>query len=253
MTIPTVPFMGLSLRLAGNAEPLYQAIGQKETCVQAGFIHPGTWPLAAHNTVYKDAITQMAMVFSESMAVSGVYQLANQRPCQRVSFDIPDISGRFFKTVAERHAGLMLIGGEPAIEDRMAMALRHHLPDLKIVGNAHGFGDFTPKIEAVLQKVPDVVLVSMPSPRQETFMMALCAAGYKGLVVGCGDFFEHYLKPGNSIYPAWVQKYHLRFAYRLYQNPGREWRVYLLDYPLFFIKAIRTWLQKHPDDEKTAA
>lgn len=84
----------------------------------------------------------------------------------------------------------------------------------------------------------DVVICSMGAPKQEVFLLKLQATGWSGRGYTCGGYFDQLvMSNGQSYYPVVVNFLNLRWAYRIYKEPKRLWRRYLLDYPrglLFF-------------------
>jgi UDP-N-acetyl-D-mannosaminuronic acid transferase (WecB/TagA/CpsF family) len=113
-------------------------------------------------------------------------------------------------------------------------------PKLNIVEATHGYGDMDQKISLVISRDPHVVLIDMKAPRREAFLLALREAGFRGLAISCSGFFRNYIR-GTLFSPAWPDRWHLRFAYRLYSNPRVYLPYYLIDYPLFFFSAIRAY------------
>ncbi|MGE3623585.1 MAG: WecB/TagA/CpsF family glycosyltransferase, partial [Bdellovibrionales bacterium] len=67
--------------------------------------------------------------------------------------------------------------------------------------------------------------------------------GYGGLAITCGGFFDQYLE-GDKYYPDWVDTWNLRFAWRLYKEPRRLWKRYLIDYQFFIWTALGAALRK---------
>jgi len=88
----------------------------------------------------------------------------------------------------------------------------------------------------VLEYNPDIVIAGMGGVKQEKFLLDLVARGWRGVGFTCGGYLDQLAKRYHY-YPRWVDRYNLRFAYRLWQEPSRLWRRYLLEYPLFL-----TWL-----------
>jgi exopolysaccharide biosynthesis WecB/TagA/CpsF family protein len=42
--------------------------------------------------------------------------------------------------------------------------------------------------------------------------------------------------------PAWVRRFRLEWIYRLYREPGRLWRRYILGNPVFLARVLGQWL-----------
>ena len=48
-----------------------------------------------------------------------------------------------------------------------------------------------------------------------------------------------------SIAPLWMRRNGLEWLYRLFQEPGRLWKRYLVGNPLFMLRIIRQRLQRN--------
>jgi N-acetylglucosaminyldiphosphoundecaprenol N-acetyl-beta-D-mannosaminyltransferase len=57
---------------------------------------------------------------------------------------------------------------------------------------------------------------------------------------------------GAQYYPAWIDKWNLRFLYRIYMEPGRLWKRYLIDYQSFLFAAAKAALTVVRDESKAA-
>jgi len=87
------------------------------------------------------------------------------------------------------------------------------------------------------------VLCGMGVPHQERFLLTLKNAGYGGLMISCGGFVDQ-LAAAQRYYPAWVDKLELRWAWRIYQEPRRLWRRYLVDYWPFILATMPTVMRR---------
>jgi len=238
MTVQRIDFLGLSLDLGLTIEGICAELRRKGDLRLIGYISPSSWAVAKKNPEYKAALWQMTAIRAGGEGVARVCRWLTGSPCPRISFDMTSLADPFFKAAIAEKASVMLIGGDPAIDENMQEKLKFSYPELNVVATAHGFGDLAPKIAAVMEQMPDVVIVGMGSPRQENFLLALREAGYKGLAITCGGFFDQYLA-ADQYYPPWVDRWNLRFAWRLYKEPQRLWRRYLIDYQIFVWEALK--------------
>jgi UDP-N-acetyl-D-mannosaminuronic acid transferase (WecB/TagA/CpsF family) len=60
----------------------------------------------------------------------------------------------------------------------------------------------------------------MGAPRQEAFLVALADSGWKGVGFTCGGYFDH-LGEGFHYYPRLIDKFNLRWFYRIAREPRR--------------------------------
>ncbi|MDR3450387.1 MAG: WecB/TagA/CpsF family glycosyltransferase [Alphaproteobacteria bacterium] len=209
------------------------------------FAAPRAWELAQKDPSYAGMLGQMSLVIADGRGVSVAARLACGEACAPIGFESVGFFNAFFETIANNNLTVGLVGGPPGNDEEVQNKLVTAYPGLKIVTTMHGYGDSAAKIEKLMLAAPDVILVGMESPRQESFLLALRAAGYKGFAIATGDFFSHYPNGwAQAGCPAWMRRYHVDFLYRLCREPKRLWRRYLVEYPLFYIRVLQSLAQK---------
>ncbi len=122
----------------------------------------------------------------------------------------------------------MLIGGAPGVARQVREKLLLEYPGLNIPEVCSGFEEVDAMTSRVINLKPDIVIAGMGAPRQELLLIALKNNHYEGLAITCGGFFDQYLQ-ATEYYPALINRLNLRFAYRLYKEPARLWRRYLIE------------------------
>ncbi len=117
-----------------------------------------------------------------------------------------------------------LVGASPPVMEALRQRLTQALPGLQVVFSAHGFqsAEAWPELERqLLAARPDLVLVALGVPRQETWIQAL-PGPRRGLWMGVGGSFDVWA--GNKKRaPAWMGALQIEWLYRLIQEPSR-WR-----------------------------
>jgi N-acetylglucosaminyldiphosphoundecaprenol N-acetyl-beta-D-mannosaminyltransferase len=93
----------------------------------------------------------------------------------------------------------------------------------------------------------------MGIPLQEEFILALRNAGFQGVSLTCGGFLDQLVR-GERYYPEWIERFELRWLYRLASEPHRLARRYLVEYQTFIIATgfaiMRYKLQPWRQDSK---
>lgn len=164
---------------------------------------------------------------------------------QRVSFDMSSLAPLVFEAAAQEGKSVYLIGDEAEQVEAARDRLLATFPDLNIVAARSGYFDDEADRSTTIQKIialnPAIVVAGMGTPVQEKFLVDLWQAGWRGAGYTCGGFFHQAAKKLHY-YPAWVDRLHLRWAYRIWDEP-RLARRYGLDYPLaaalFIADAVR--------------
>ena len=75
-----------------------------------------------------------------------------------------------------------------------------------------------------------MVFIALGVPKQDRLAVELRRRMPHLVLLGIGGTFE-ILGPQGSRAPRWMQKGGLEWLYRLFREPGRLWRRYLINYP----------------------
>ncbi|MDP9128321.1 MAG: WecB/TagA/CpsF family glycosyltransferase [Pseudomonadota bacterium] len=239
-----IQFLGLPLDIGVTIDTICGYLNEKEPARFITFINPSAWAQAKRSPDYLTALQKTSLNLADGQGVAVLCQKLTGLPCSRISFDMTSLADPFFKAAVAAGATLMLVGGKPGVDESVHGKLQAYYPKIKIVGTQHGYGDFEPKTAEIMAKAPDVVIVAMGTPRQENFILHLKDSGFKGIAITCGGFFDQYLQ-ADPYYPKWIDRWNLRFAYRLYKEPRRLWQRYLLDYPVYLKEAGKAFVEKY--------
>ncbi|MFC3913518.1 WecB/TagA/CpsF family glycosyltransferase [Pseudaeromonas sharmana] len=132
-----------------------------------------------------------------------------------------------------------LLGGRPGVAE--AAARRFGELGIEIVGHADGFGAMQ-DLPALLARInalrPDAILVALGNPAQERWILQHASQLQARLLVGVGallDFMSGNVKRA----PAWVQRLHMEWCYRLCGEPKRLLRRYTVEMAWFFVLCLR--------------
>ncbi|HEY0060507.1 MAG TPA: WecB/TagA/CpsF family glycosyltransferase [Telluria sp.] len=136
----------------------------------------------------------------------------------------------FLLRQAPRPLRLFLVGGMPEVLDKAAAFATNTLGQ-EVVGRCDGYGGMRGAVDlvgAINAVAPDVVLVALGNPIQETWILNHRAALNAGIVMGVGALFDFWAgdKPRA---PNLVRKLRLEWFYRLCLEPKRLARRYTVD------------------------
>jgi N-acetylglucosaminyldiphosphoundecaprenol N-acetyl-beta-D-mannosaminyltransferase len=135
---------------------------------------------------------------------------------------------------ARADASLFLIGGNPGTADAAARTLSKLNPGLRVAGTicpSFGFEEQEGAVDEIARALelaaPDIVFVGLPFPMQVRLIAQLGPNAPSSWFFGCGVSFS-FIAGEFSRAPRSIQRLGLEWAYRLWQEPGRLWRRYLL-------------------------
>jgi N-acetylglucosaminyldiphosphoundecaprenol N-acetyl-beta-D-mannosaminyltransferase len=131
-----------------------------------------------------------------------------------------------------------LVGASPAVMAALVDRLRAEIPALQLVLAVHGYQstEAWAGLERQLLAVrPDLVLVALGVPRQETWIADLPGRS-GGLWMGVGGSFDVWAGAKKRA-PGWMGALQIEWLYRLWQEPSR-WRR-MLSLPAFAWAVLR--------------
>ena len=135
-----------------------------------------------------------------------------------------------------------LYGTTPSTLDRLRSVIEGFAPGAAIVGQtAPPFRDLTPAeseatVAALRTSGADIIWVGLGMPRQEKWMHQFAPRLPGQALIGVGAAFD-LLSGTIPQAPAALQRLGLEWAFRLWQEPRRLWRRYLLNNPLYMVLA----------------
>jgi N-acetylglucosaminyldiphosphoundecaprenol N-acetyl-beta-D-mannosaminyltransferase len=146
-----------------------------------------------------------------------------------------------------------LYGGAPGVAEELKRRLEQRFPGLKVVGTyTPPFRPLTSEEEQGLARLvsglkPDIFWVGLSTPKQEQFMAQYWQRLEATLFFGVGAAFD-FLAGRIRQAPRWMQRSGLEWLFRLGCDPGRLWKRYLRNNPLFLLRALcqLTRIKKYP-------
>ena len=233
------PFLGVGLNCFTRrsfVSTMTAAIDRREP-LTVSFLNPYYAIEASRDPSLRDVMDRFDILQPDGWGVVYGARLAGRTVPERVA--IEDIERPLFQAFAERGAGVFLFGAEPGMAERSAATLQESFPGLRIVGTMHGwwdaqrghpgwFEDADSKmfVDQIRDSGADVVLVGLPTPLQQRWVIEHAEGLGATIVMTVGAYFDH-LAEGLDWYPRHLDRLHLDFAYRMFREPARLWRRYL--------------------------
>lgn len=207
----------------------------------------------ALNLCYRDPelrafYNAVSVVFCDGAGVMLGARILGQRIPQRITY--ANWAWQLADFAERENLSLFFLGARPGIAKRAAARLKERHPNLKIVGVHHGYFDRTPgpENEAVLGQInaarPDMLLLGFGMPIQERWLMQNWDRINARVALTGGAAFDYIsgeLKRGPRI----LTDNGFEWLARLFIEPRRLWRRYVIGNPLFLLRVLKQRLSRN--------
>ncbi len=183
------------------------------------------------------------VVFCDGAGVMLAARVLGRRIPGRITY--AEWTWRLAAFAAAQGFSLYFLGGRPGVAREAARRLIESYPDLKIAGVRHGYFDYSAgstQNEAVVAEInaaaPDILLVGLGMPLQERWLMENRERIGAGVVLTGGAVFD-YVSGGLRRGPRLLTDNGFEWLARLFVEPRRLWRRYLVGNPLFLLRVLK--------------
>lgn len=172
------------------------------------------------------------VIVADGMPLVWAARMANRAVPERVTGS--DLIHTLTARAAETGHSVFLLGGSDGAAEQAARRLENEDPGLKVAGTACpplGFEQSATLTGAVIDRVqradPDIVFVGLGFPKQERLIHEMRRILPAAWFVGCGvsiDFAAGVVDRA----PTWTQRIGLEWLFRLFREPRKLYRRYLV-------------------------
>lgn len=200
--------------------------------------------------VFRRIYEGAAAVFADGMPLLWAAKLFGSPLKEKVSGSdlFPDICA----LAAEKGYKVFFLGGRPGAADKAAEVMRVRYPRLAVAGTycpPLGFekdeAENAKIIRLVRESGADILFVGLGAPKQEKWIYAHHRECAVPVSIGIGVTFEFAAGMVRRS-PAWMQRAGLEWLWRLFMEPRRLWRRYLVDDMAFFWLLLRQKITELP-------
>lgn len=211
--------------------------------MQLCFINPHCVNVARTNTRYRRVVNEAGLAVPDGIGMRIAGRLLG-KPF-RHNVNGTDLFPRLCERLAAMSGKLFLLGGQPGIADQTAAWISRHYPGVQVVGSCHGYFDVASEadvIATIRASGADVLLVAMGVPQQDLWIAQHGPQTGVKVAMGVGGLFD-FCSGRIARAPQWLRELGLEWAYRLYSEPARMWRRYLVGNISFMIAVcMQRWL-----------
>ncbi|MHB2021571.1 MAG: WecB/TagA/CpsF family glycosyltransferase, partial [Candidatus Xenobia bacterium] len=215
---------------------LLRARLQQGTPAQVCFVNADCVNLAFRNPEYRSVLQRAGLAFADGIGVEIAARLQGRHFVDNVNGT--DMFPRLCAMLERSGHRIFLLGARPGVAEETAGWIRRHHPNLPVAGVQHGYFE---RDDDVVRQIKasgaDVLLVGMGAPRQDLWIARHLRECGVTLAMGVGGLFDFYSGRIPRA-PAWMRSCGLEWVWRLYQEPGRMWRRYLIGNLVFLARAL---------------
>lgn len=210
-------------------------------CAFAAFVNAHCLNMAWSDKGYLDVLKRSDVVWPDGIGV----KLAGRI----LGFPVPEnVNGTdMFPLICESGLSIWLLGAAPGVAEIAMRKAKEAHPDAVLLGADHGYFEDEEAerkaIEAINAARPDALLVAMGVPRQEKWIARHQDELQCGVAVAVGGLFD-FVSGRIPRAPLWMRKSGLEWLFRLYQEPTRLFRRYVIGNPLFLARTLLWRMRK---------
>jgi len=206
---------------------------------QLAFANPDCFNIATKHPEYRKTLQKAERVFADGIGVHLACGMLDVS--MKANLNGTDLFPRLCELAQAENLSIYLLGARPGIVDKMVAAVAAQYPSLKIAGARHGYFDESEEtgvIEQINASNAHILLLALGAPRQEIWIAKHRDNLKVGLALGVGGLFD-FVSGSMPRAPLWMREIGLEWCYRLYQEPRRMWRRYIIGNPLFLFRVWR--------------
>ena len=199
------------------------------------FINAHCLNIACHDREYVDILNQADAVWPDG---SGLRMAGKLR-----RFPVPgNVNGTdMFPLICAKPYRIFMLGGKPGVAEKAMENAKAKFPAAEFIGAALGFFADSAEEQKVIEKIkvldPDILLVAMGVPKQEKWIAKHRHELVCGVALAVGGLLD-FVSGRIPRAPVWMRRLGIEWCYRLYQEPRRMFRRYVIGNPLFLLRVI---------------
>ena len=203
---------------------------------------------AWHQDYFRQALNAADLTVADGMPLVWVGRLRGHAMKRRVYG--PELFLEFCRTTSAKGYSHFFYGGAAGVPEELADALAHQCPNLKAVGTySPPYRPLTPEedneeVRMINQAAPDVLWVGLGGLKQERWMFEHRHLLNVPVIVGVGAAFDFHTGRLPQA-PRWMREHGLEWLFRLWQEPKRLWRRYLIYNTQFVFLVVLEFLGIH--------
>ena len=203
------------------------------------YLNPYAYSVVKTRPDFPTNLEKFELVVCDGIGVQKAIEAVFKVTTPIISLDYYGIGSDYLQLGADQKMKLCLVGAKEEDIHAAATSIANDYPGFAAIDAFSGYGSSPAEAKQfILSSSPDMVLVGLGMGLQESYLLELVEAGWNGVGICVGGFFDKLAKPQLK-YPEWTEKTRLRFLGRLIKDPRRMSKRYFIDYQPFIRKYIK--------------
>lgn len=186
---------------------------------------------------YRNILNSADLVLPDGIGLKITARICEKE--MRANCNGTDFSPLLMEKLAEEGYKIFFLGSREGVAEKAAEKIRKQIPGIQIVGTHSGYFN---NDEEVIKKINDlganVLFVAMGVPFQEKWVARNREILNPQLCLGVGALFD-YLSGRIPRAPQFMRKMHLEWLWRIFIEPRRMFKRYIIDGAKLFWKVIK--------------
>lgn len=246
--MPKVNILGVHVDVInknGLHDAIRQAVQGKKKEVLA-YVNVHAINLAQRDGRFRDFLNRSAIVYCDGEGVRLGSQILGQQLPPRIvlTYWIWELC----ELCAREGYSMFFLGGTEETVELAVRNIQSRFKNLKVAGKHHGFfekwnNESNTVIEMINKAQPDILFVGFGMPLQEHWIEANFSKLNAHAILPAGSMIE-YTAGRKSFAPAWMANNGMEWIYRMFQEPGRLWRRYIIGNPAFLFRVLLQYVKQ---------
>ncbi|MBS4035478.1 MAG: WecB/TagA/CpsF family glycosyltransferase [Ignavibacterium sp.] len=209
--------------------------GESDKVLKITYFNQHCFNIYFSDNSYKKLLDNNFIVYADGFGI----KLALRSLFGRVykSFNATDLNEKIIELILNKDKRFAIIGGNfnQTDFDKKFNEESNFLGYFNGYSDASDFGSLAKSIRTL---APDVVIIGMGVPKQETIAYELSKEINASLFLCVGNFLEFYFGTVKRV-PELFRNNGIEWLFRLVQEPKRLWKRYIIGIPLFIFRVLK--------------
>jgi len=219
---------------------LFEDVVESDRKESVYFINADCLNISSRDEPYRDILNSQDLVLPDGIGIAMACRMIGERMVANLNGT--DLLPHICDMCVSKGYSIFLLGAAETVAARMQANLVKNWPGLNVCGEQHGYFDSETEIDQVLAKInaakPNIVLVAFGAPHQEKWIDRYKHRVQANLLMGVGGLFD-FFSGDKKRAPEWMRNNGLEWLYRLYLEPNRLWKRYILGNPAFIYRVFK--------------